>query len=193
MDERENCKRCCALATSRVVATADVLITSEHQPPRFSGCLQCARIDCQNRHRRSGRHEEHQAFEAGIMDYDDARASPITFSSEQANAGPWDTGSSYVDQSGSTDDRADSAELHHVDAGDLSWHLNDGEFERLGRYEAALCRQIVQTLFALRSSRFQVHTDCGSTVLKARRLRPGIFGPHIQKFRCMGSKALLRT
>src|SRR5262249_43257844 len=60
MDERENCKRCCALATSRVVATADVLVTSEHQPPRFSGCLQCARIDCQNRHRRSGRHEEHK-------------------------------------------------------------------------------------------------------------------------------------
>jgi len=30
-------------------------------------------------------------------------------------------------------------------------NLDNGVFERLGRYEAALWRQVVQTLFALRS------------------------------------------
>jgi hypothetical protein len=68
----------------------------------------------------------------------------------------------------------------------LSGHLDDGEFERLGRYGAALCRQIVQTLFALRSSRFQVHTDSSSTVLKAVVRVPCIFGPRIPEIQIFG-------
>jgi len=34
-------------------------------------------------------------------------------------------------------------------------HLDPGTFERLGRYEAALWRQIVQTMFALRTVRYR--------------------------------------
>src|SRR5262249_32056735 len=52
-------------------ATADMFITSEHQPLGFGGCSQCAWIDCRNRRCRSGRHEEYQAFEADVVaDYD---------------------------------------------------------------------------------------------------------------------------
>jgi hypothetical protein len=53
------------------VATADMFITSEHQPLGFGGCSQWAWIDCRNRRCRSGRHEEYQAFEADVVaDYD---------------------------------------------------------------------------------------------------------------------------
>jgi len=53
------------------VATADMFITSQHQPLGFDGCPQCARIDCRNRRCRSGRHGDYQAFEAAIIaDYD---------------------------------------------------------------------------------------------------------------------------
>src|SRR5215472_3809093 len=53
------------------VATADMLITSEHQPLGFGGCSQWAWIDCRNRRCRSGRHEEYQTFETDVVaDYD---------------------------------------------------------------------------------------------------------------------------
>src|SRR5215831_12329805 len=53
------------------VATADMFITSEHQPLGFGGCSQWAWIDCRNRRCRSGRHKEYQAFEANVVaDYD---------------------------------------------------------------------------------------------------------------------------
>jgi hypothetical protein len=53
------------------VATVDMFITSEHQPPGFGGCSQWARIDRRNPRCRSGRHRRYQAFEAAIIaDYD---------------------------------------------------------------------------------------------------------------------------
>ena len=65
-------------------------------------------------------------------------------------------GSSHVDQSDSIDDLRD-------DPGGISRsltycflrlaNLDNGVFERLGRYEAALWRQIAQTLFALQTVR----------------------------------------
>ena len=72
-------------------------------------------------------------------------------------------GLSHVDQSGSIDHQCDPREASRDDPGDISRNLaycflrlanlDNGVFERLGRYEAALWRQIVQTLFALQTVR----------------------------------------
>ena len=72
-------------------------------------------------------------------------------------------GSSHVDQSDSIDDQCDPLEAPRDDPGGISRNLtycflrlanlDNGVFERLGRYEAALWRQIVQTLFALQTVR----------------------------------------
>jgi hypothetical protein len=72
-------------------------------------------------------------------------------------------GSSHVDQSESVDDQCDPVGAPRDDLGGISRNLthcflrlanlDNGVFERLGRYEAALWRQIVQTLFALQTVR----------------------------------------
>ena len=72
-------------------------------------------------------------------------------------------GLSHVDQSGSIDHQCDPREASRDDPGGISRNLtycflrlanlDNGVFERLGRYEAALWRQIVQTLFALQTVR----------------------------------------
>jgi hypothetical protein len=160
-----------------------MFITSEHQPLGF---VQCARIDYRNRRCRSGRHEDYQAFRAAIIaDYvAEHRLSLSPASKLEPTLGVW----VQVMLTSVTSPTIEviPVGLHRVDPGGLSGHLDDGEFERLGRYEAALCRQIVQTLFVLRSSRFQVHTDFSSTVLKARRPRPCIFGPRIPEIQIYG-------
>jgi hypothetical protein len=71
--------------------------------------------------------------------------------------------SSQVDQSEVIDDQCDPLAAPHDDPGGISRNLTycflrlanlgNGIFERLGRYEAALWRQIVQTLFALQTVR----------------------------------------
>ena len=73
-----------------------------------------------------------------------------------------ENGSNHVDQSDATDDQCDPLAVLD-DSGDKSRkltycflrlaNLDNGVFERLGRYEAALWRQIVQTLFALQTVR----------------------------------------
>jgi hypothetical protein len=73
------------------------------------------------------------------------------------------TGSSHLDQSDCNDDQCDPLEIPGDDPGGISRNLtycflrlanlDNGVFERLGRYEAALWRQIVQTLFALQTVR----------------------------------------
>ena len=72
-------------------------------------------------------------------------------------------GSNLVDQSEFIDDRCDLLEAPRADPGGASRNLtycflrlanlDNGVFERLGRYEAALWRQIVQMLFALQKVR----------------------------------------
>jgi hypothetical protein len=72
-------------------------------------------------------------------------------------------GSSHVDQSESVDDQCDPVGAPRDDLRGISRNLthcflrlanlDNGVFERLGRYEAALWRQIVQTLFALQTVR----------------------------------------
>jgi len=74
-----------------------------------------------------------------------------------------ENGSSHVNQSDSTDDQCDPLGVPRDDSGGkprkLTYcflrlaNLDNGVFERLGRYEAALWRQIVQTLFALQTVR----------------------------------------
>jgi hypothetical protein len=73
------------------------------------------------------------------------------------------SGSKHVDQSDSIDDQCDPIAPPRDDPGGISRNLtycflrlanlDNGVFERLGRYEAALWRQIVQTLFALQTVR----------------------------------------
>jgi hypothetical protein len=72
-------------------------------------------------------------------------------------------GSSHADQSDSIDDQCDPLAAPRDDPGGISRNLthcflhlanlDNGVFERLGRYEATLWRQIVQTLFALQTVR----------------------------------------
>ena len=72
-------------------------------------------------------------------------------------------GSSHADQSAYIDDQCDPRAAPRDDPGGRSRNLtycflrlvnlDNGVFERLGRYEAALWRQIVQTLFALQTVR----------------------------------------
>jgi hypothetical protein len=71
--------------------------------------------------------------------------------------------SSHADQNASIDDQCDPLAAPSDDAGGRSRNLtycflrlanlDNGVFERLGRYEAALWRQMVQTLFALQTVR----------------------------------------
>jgi hypothetical protein len=71
--------------------------------------------------------------------------------------------SRHDDQSDSIDDQGDPLGAPRDDPGGISRNLtycflrlanlDNGVFERLGRYEAALWRQIVQTLFALQTLR----------------------------------------
>jgi hypothetical protein len=71
-------------------------------------------------------------------------------------------GSSHDDQGVSSDDPCDPLEAPRDDPGGISRNLtycflrlanlDNGVFERLARYEAALWRQIVQTLFAPKRS-----------------------------------------
>jgi hypothetical protein len=71
--------------------------------------------------------------------------------------------SSHVDQSDATDDQCDALGIPRDDLGSKSRNLtycflrlanlDNGVFERLGRDEAALWRQFVQTLFALQTVR----------------------------------------
>jgi hypothetical protein len=73
------------------------------------------------------------------------------------------SGSRHVDQGDSIDDQCDPLAAPRDDPGGISRNLtycflrlanlDNGVFERLGRYEAALWRQIVQTLFALQTVR----------------------------------------
>jgi hypothetical protein len=70
-------------------------------------------------------------------------------------------GSRHDDQSDSIDDQCDPLEAPRDDPGGISRNLtycflrlanlDNGVFERLGRYEAALWRQIAQTLFVLQT------------------------------------------
>jgi hypothetical protein len=72
-------------------------------------------------------------------------------------------GSRHVDQSDSNDDQCDPLEAPRDDPGGMSRNLtycflrlanlDNGVFERLGRYETALWRQIAQTLFILQTVR----------------------------------------
>jgi hypothetical protein len=72
-------------------------------------------------------------------------------------------GSSHLDQSDSTDDQCDPVGAPRDDLGGISRNLtycflrlanlDNGVFERLGRYEAALWRHMLQTLFALQTVR----------------------------------------
>ena len=72
-------------------------------------------------------------------------------------------GSGHLDWSDSNDDRRDPLAAPRDDPGGISRNLtycflrlanfDNGVFERLGRYEAALWRQIVQALFALQTLR----------------------------------------
>ena len=72
-------------------------------------------------------------------------------------------GSSHLDQSDSTDDQCDPVQAPRDDPGAISRNLtycflrlanlDNGVFERLDRYEAALWRHMLQTLFALQTVR----------------------------------------
>src|SRR6516225_11906287 len=201
------------------VATADMFITSEHQPLGFGGCSQWAWIDCRNRRCRSGRHEEYQAFEADVVaDYDARTAmerelvpcfASLLWRIRRATAIETDllqiqaeiledrrytlktaneaehshsvvyrvlrtttrrdaynvTGSRGDRQRKQVDDQSDSIEASSDNpvshSRDLTCcflrlaNLDSGVFERLGRYETALWRQIVQTLLALRTIRYR--------------------------------------
>lgn len=73
------------------------------------------------------------------------------------------SGASHVDRSDSINDRCDPLAAPRADPSGISRNLtycflrlanlDNGVFERLGRYETALWRQIVQTLFALQTVR----------------------------------------
>ena len=73
------------------------------------------------------------------------------------------SGASHVDRSGSINDRCNPLAGTREDPSGISRNLtycflrlanlDNGVFERLGRYETALWRQIVQTLFALQTVR----------------------------------------
>ncbi len=83
----------------------------------------------------------------------------------------------FADEYG--DDPSDSASGEHEDLASLSHRssmrelahsfeaLADGDqrmFERLGRYEAALCRQVLRTLFALQSARRRFSPTLANTL-----------------------------
>jgi hypothetical protein len=110
--------------------------------------------------------DRRHAYETG----DDAEGKPrsVVCNVLQRTIGPSlcrhsGNGSRHDDQRVSNDDQRDPLEAPRDDPGGISRNLthcflrlanlDNGVFERLGRYEAALWRQIVQTLFALQTLR----------------------------------------